>query len=117
MQGSVTDYARGERTELEKLLSFIYSMQADPVNDDLKEEIKKFLDETGAPYYWAGDKEQLEWVEIIAKHFADWQRKQIMNEAIAAFIEKGSIRLHQWPLDEKYGKHHDNIKIIVFKEE
>lgn len=117
MQGSVTDYARGERTELEKLLSFIYSMQADPVNDDLKEEIKKFLDETGAPYYWAGDNEQLEWVEIIAKHFTNWQRKQIIKDAVECAV---SVLWRQsQEMDEKLEKLslNDRVKLIIIKED
>ena len=43
---------------------------------DLQEEIKLFLDKTGAPYYWAGDKEQMEWLEFAARHFAEWQKRK-----------------------------------------
>ena len=138
---------------LDRLFSFIESLQEELENEDLKVEIKNFLDQTGAPYYWAGKEEQLEWVEIIAQHFASWQKQkdkeqililkdqieschaaikckeelmeiklheqkeEIMEDTIDAFIDKGSIRLRHWPLDEKYGKHQDKIKIIVIREE
>ena len=61
---------------LDRLFSFIESLQEELENEDLKVEIKNFLDQTGAPFYWAGEEEQLEWVEIIAQHFAEWQEQK-----------------------------------------
>ena len=139
--------------ELQNVLTFIESLQEELENEDLKVEIKNFLDQTGAPYYWAGEEEQLEWVEIIAQHFASWQKQkdkeqililkdqieschaamkckeelmeiklhkqkeEIMKDTVDAFIYKGNIRLKEWPLPEKCGKHLDSVKVIIIKED
>lgn len=44
LQGSVTDYARGERTELEKLLSFIDSMKEVLASEDLNKAAELYAD-------------------------------------------------------------------------
>ena len=62
------DYTSAGR-ELEKLLSFIASLQQEQPEVDLDEEVDKFLNETGAPYAWCNDDEQKEWCNIIARHF------------------------------------------------
>ena len=41
----------------------------------------------------------------------------MMKDAVDAFIYKGGIRLKEWPLPEKYGKHLAPIKLIIIKEE
>lgn len=43
--------------------------------ETIQEEIKNFLEKTGAPY----DKEQIKWLNIVARHFAGWQRQQMMK--------------------------------------
>lgn len=66
----------GGFTALKGVLEFINTKERSQEDKALKDELKTFLDKTGAPYYWAGDDEQLEWVEIIAQHFADWQKQK-----------------------------------------
>lgn len=53
----------------------------------------------------------------IACHFANWQKQQIMKDAVDAFIYKGGIRLKEWPLPEKCGKHLNPVKVIIIKED
>ena len=55
--------------QLQSLLSFVASLQQERPKVDLEKEIGKFLDETGAPYFWCGDDEQKEWCSVIARHF------------------------------------------------
>lgn len=113
----------------EKLLTFIDSMPEEPENDDLKEEIKNFLDQTGAPYYWAGEEEQLEWVEIIARHFANWQKKQLMKSGVNGVVhhfgddEIASIHYYDpkgipmsYFVSSEDLKAGDNVKLITIKE-
>lgn len=52
-----------------------------------------------------------------ACHFANWQKQQMMKDAVDAFIYKGGIRLKKWPLPEKCGEHLDPVKVIIIKED
>ena len=136
----------GARQEDEEILSFINSLWEKPkcmyskdnftdedrktlcdgcresncsfyLNEDLEVEFNRFLDEVeGVPRMWHSD-EQTEWALNIARHFAHWQKEQIMKDAVDAFIYKGGIRLKEWPLPEKCGKHLDPVKVIIIKED
>lgn len=44
-------------------------IQQKQVEVDLDKEIENFLQETGAPYFWTDDSDQLEWLTIVARHF------------------------------------------------
>jgi len=56
-----------QRVELEKLISFIDTLEVKEV--DLDKEFEWFLDEVeGVPRMWHSD-EQIEWAKDIAKHF------------------------------------------------
>ena len=51
------------------------------------------------------------------KDGAYFRERQLMKNAVDAFIYKGGIRLKEWPLPEKYGKHLESIKLIIIKED
>ena len=51
------------------------------------------------------------------RHFYNLGKQQIMKGAVDAFIYKGGIRLKEWPLPEKCGKHLDPVKVIIIKED
>lgn len=117
--------SRGKRSggyiALKSILYFIKSKERDPENEDLKEEIKNFLDQTGAPFYWAGEEEQLEWVEIIARHFADWQKQQLMKDAVDGVtkVDNNENILLEANLNH-LAKNYDfsqRVKLIIIKEE
>lgn len=56
-----------QRAELEKLLSFIDTLEVKEV--DLEKEFESFLDNIeGVPRMWHSD-EQIEWAKDIARHF------------------------------------------------
>ena len=78
-----------------------------PVCEGLEEEIKSFLDKTGAPYHWCDDKEQMDWVGIIARHFAQWQKEQMMKESVETWMIEGSM------FEPEYFKR----KVIIIKED
>lgn len=105
-----------------------FELIENPVNEDqdnegLKEELRTFLDKTGAPFYWAGDEEQLEWLEIIARHFANWQKRQIMKDAINGEVfdsyDKDICQHHLELLVDipKQYKDGDKVKLIIIKED
>lgn len=58
-----------------KLLSFIDSLQEEPASDGLEEEIKSWI----PAHIEGGDESRevvIEWSEIVARHFAEWQREK-----------------------------------------
>ena len=57
--------------ELQNVLTYIDSLQEEPVSEDLKAEIKSWLDE-GLP----NEEELVEHIKETACHFAKWQEKQ-----------------------------------------
>lgn len=93
-------------------------------DEDLEEEFHRFLDEEeGVPRMWHSD-EQMEWGKDIAHHFANWQKQQMMKDAVDAIVHKG--------LYSKYIKEQDSdalskalegynpcdkVKIIIIREE
>ena len=100
----------GARQEDEEILSFINSLWEKPkcmyskdnftdedrktlcdgcresncsfyLNEDLEVEFNRFLDEMeGVPRMWHSD-EQTEWALNIARHFAHWQKEQMLKES------------------------------------
>ena len=55
--------------------------------------------------------------EKMEKEIINWHLQQMMKDAVDAFIYKGNIRLKEWPLPEKCGKHLDPIEVIIIKED
>lgn len=89
-----------------------FELIKEPVIEDLKEASRKYEENRN-------DLDARSDNEVVRRAFvagAKWQKHQMMEDAIDAFIDKGSIRLRQWPLDEKYGRNRDKIKLIVIKE-
>ena len=99
----------GKYTALENLLHFIDSLPEEPASEDLEEYAKKLT--KGA----ALDKHNLIWM---CKKGAEWQKQQIMKNAVDATIldiDAQTIEFGLWPeklLDIKEG---DKIKIIILK--
>ena len=74
--------AFGSRIDSYKaLLSFIDSLPEEPVSEDLEEEIENYIKDSLAIKFPTTDKEQIKAdIRYIARHFAEWQRKQLMKE-------------------------------------
>ena len=96
----------------------------EPVNEELEKEINAFFagwceeDEYGSAvkpdFYSAG----LEDIKDIARHFAQWQKEQMMKDAIEVKINRDTLYnlkpfIHEKYLDYKIG---DKVKIIIIKE-
>lgn len=114
-------------------------------NEELEKEIKKFLNDTGAPYYWCNDAEQKDWCETIARHFAQWQeeqdketielaedhayfagavneREKIMKEAVDGevwnYASNEDLRaIPIWGIDKfRHLKDGDKVKVIILED-
>lgn len=87
--------------------------------EELNEEIQGFIDEYG---YERGEDKIL--IAIVARHFAEWQKEQMMNDAVKAEITVGRLP-DDWSLaynpDELHRallkfKSEDKVKIIIVKQ-
>ena len=108
--GCITQVAK---TIEKKILPYIDSLQEEPVIEDLQKTARKYEENRKD---WDARSEN----EVVRRAFvagAKWQKQQIMKGAVDAFIYKGGIRLKEWPLPEKCGKHLDPVKVIIIKED
>ena len=98
-----------------ELLLFIDSMQEEPVSEDLEKEIEQYEESFRHKSTQMGYKET-------ARHFAQWQKEQMMSEAIDALVhtfDNGYVRVGTQLLDNnKYGlKVGEKFKVIIVKED
>ena len=108
-------------TWMEKLID---SLPEEPASKDLEleEEITRYykslgiIENAGEIYEWD---DMIANIILTARHFAEWQKQQMMKDAIDATIldvDAQTIEFGLWPeklLDIKEG---DKVKIIVIKE-
>ena len=115
-----------------KLLSFIDSIPEEPgfgceanftTKEELEKEFSRFLDNVeGTPRMWHSD-EQMEWALDIARHFANWQKKQMMQKAVEATVcemsEQHGRMVCAWfgCKTEEYYDLDDEVKVIIIKED
>lgn len=91
-----------------------------PVSD-LDNEFNRFLDDVeGMPRMWHSD-EQLEWGKDIARHFANWQKQQMMKDAVYGLVCGHDDNSPAWIDLNLFNKPDVNvgeeIKLIIIKEE
>ena len=87
-------------------------------NEELEKEIENYLHSIGVGYGGWVDGMEDEDLRKIARHFAEWQREQMMKEAV-----EGTYNNSDWgvpcidlptPLDlERF----DKVKLIIIKED
>lgn len=56
------------------------NLDGEPVSEDLEKEFSRFLDEKEGMPRMRRSEEQLEWALDIARHFAEWQKEQLMKK-------------------------------------
>ncbi len=92
------------------LLAFIDSMQEKPVTEDLEEEWKRYI--TSEEYL-----NDIPGGLPVARHFANWQKLQIMKAAVDAIVKYDNFGHLIVRVDDMGVKFHDEIKIRIFKED
>lgn len=73
------DYYDGVGDACDEMLQFINSLSEEPVNEDLEEELHSWIRENCDDN---GFFNQLE----LARHFAEWQKQQMMKDAVDAQV-------------------------------
>lgn len=85
------DYWKGYDSALNDILSFIDSLPEEPVSEDLDKEIDRYFNTEGIPVTEGA-------LRDTARHFAEWQRDQILNcnATLLRTFELGKIEMkHQ----------------------
>ena len=110
-------------TAMNQLLEFLDTLSEEPDNDDLNEEIKKLIEKYG--YERGGDRLL---IAIVARHFAEWQKEQMLKGAFVSnyVVHDGRIELEGDPLPSldpilllpyPQFKPGDKVRIIIVKED
>ena len=81
------------------------------MHKDLKKEIDRFLDKTGAPYVWVNDEEQREWLEIVAKDFYQSALNDVKKEVERLIDEYGSA-----PTPTSIHECHKDARLIGYRD-
>ena len=104
---SIMDPHPEEPIEYNPFDDFRHTDSEEPVSEDMESEFLRALHKL---------REQPT-LSAWFRHFYNLGKQQMMKDAVDAFIYKGNIRLKEWPLPEKCGKHLDPIKVIIIKED
>lgn len=107
----LSDSCVGQRYAYQTLLSFIDSMQEDSVSEELEDEIDAWCRKviTGLPI-----------VKEAARHFAGWQKEQMIKDAVDGEVTYGkslSIPSLGYVLDKNGLDFGDKVKLIIIKQE
>ena len=100
--------------KINEVIDYINSLSEEKPSENLNDEIKKFIEEYG---YKRGEDKLL--IAIVARHFAEWQKEQMMKDAVEGEIVKDitnklAVTAKNINLDGfKFG---DKVKIIIVKQ-
>ena len=80
------DQCVGFYNALDRIESFINSFSKESINKDLEKEISTWI----PAHISGGDNDELkdtknvitEWAGIVARHFAEWQKEQMLKDAV-----------------------------------
>lgn len=119
---STTGYWDGYKDCADGLLRELEDMQAEPISEDLEEEIKQYcihhgyldsLEDCGYTFN--------EQVGDIARHFANWQKEQLLAKAVDVTITipypKGDAGYSQIVDSKEALPFGEKVKVIVIKED
>ena len=105
----------------DELLSFLDILKEQLVCDGLEEEIERYLHSLGVGYGGWVDGMEDDDLRGIARHFAQWQKEQMMKEAVEGIVYQPCD--HYFPQvcsGLPFGmeaKHGDKVKLIIIKED
>lgn len=128
--GIYDSYEAGELSAYQEILNIIDSLPEEKPSEDLNNEIKKFIEEYG---YERGEDKLL--IAIVARHFANWQKEQMLKDAVEGevcgrvydhinvrfadgvckYLEPKNIS--HIPADVSKYKVGDKVRIIIVKED
>lgn len=113
------DYHEGYNDALKRTISIIESMEEESVSEDLEKEIINYI---GFPQEVDEDISTT-MMRKAARHFANWQKEQIMKDAVEGTVEEPECLLWRIISDDLEGlfvvnnnlHDGDRVKIIIIK--
>ncbi len=112
---SGNDLMIGERNAYNAVLKFIDSLPEEPVSEDLEEEVDEYILDN------FDDAEGRVYVLQCARHFANWQKQQMIKDAIDGVVICDEKLTHgykdivfKFPDNLQVG---DKVKLIIIKED
>ena len=100
------------KAELKKIMEAIDSLTSEPVSDDYADEVISWEDSHD------------DWDRVVirktAKHFSDWQKQQMMKDAVDGEVTHGkslAIPSLGYFLDKNGLDFGDKVKLIIIKED
>ena len=110
-EGGLESFYR--RSEIHNILKIVDSLQQEQPSEDLNDEIKKFIEEYG---YERGEDKLL--IAIVARHFAEWQREQMLKDAVEGKVFMSFAPGHnQMVMADVDLPTNTKVKLIIVKEE
>ena len=118
-------------TELyDSLLSFIDSLQEEPVSEELEEELtnyfNKFKGLESSNWNWRIDSVNIHSGGLLdfARHFVEWQKQKMMKDAIEREVKEDAggypfieaTELYDYENDKPLAKAGDKIKVVFIKD-
>jgi len=102
-----------------KLLSFIDSLPEEKPSENLEEEVKRYYSDNFT--YISSDQPTLSILTNVARHFAEWQKEQMMKDAVEGEIVQDMKGLYHvksvaFVSDNSYN-FGDKVRIIIVKED
>ena len=88
-----------------QILSFINSLQAEPVSEDLEKEIDKYVNTPENQ----GNPELKEELSECALYFANWQKDKLLKDAVDANVSFGQPVLLAKPIPTNIAKDGDKV--------
>lgn len=124
-------FYQGKRKVCHEILSFLDTLPDEPVTDchDLEEEIKeqiydRFYDLNGIAVIGTSGYAEVKDMEYIARHFAEWQKRKMMQGAVEGFVgvhlhdKRADVTVNSGYLPKEMGiKGDSKVKIIIVKED
>ena len=113
------DYTEGYNDALKRTISIIESMEEEQVSEDLEQEIINYI---GFPQEVDEDISTT-MIRKAARHFANWQKEQMMKDAVEGTVEEPECLLWRIISDDLEGlfvvnnnlHDGDRVKIIIIK--
>lgn len=115
--GIYDSYEAGELSAYQEILNIIDSLPEEKPSEDLKEEVKRYYSDNFT--YISSDQPTLSILTNVARHFAYWQKEQMMKDAVEGEIVKditNKLAVTAKNINLKGFKFGDKVKIIILKD-
>ena len=128
----IMELVRRELDTLYHLIKIIDTLAEEPISEGLEEEMNRYLEgngmfvdaDNGKVKRYNGDSVDNRWdYEDIARHFANWQKEQMMKDTIEAKVvlweglKSFALAIHDMDKALSLFNDGDKVKLLIIKED